>query len=213
MGIVDEVRIEEVSTDDALLISGPPMTGKYELMLQLLSGNCDQFIIISTKNQASRIREDLRKYTSEIPDEYIGIIDSVSHRESMSDLDETKNTKYVSSPQNMTGIGVKFTDLYSRFTEELNRGQTGVGLHSISQLLMYSNIKTVYQFLQVLTGQIRSAEWMGVAVVESEVTDNENLQLLQHHFDGIIETRENADGIRQYRVRGLTASTTNWREF
>lgn len=213
MGIVDEARIDELSTDDTLLISGPPMTGKYKLMLRILSAYCEQCIIISTKNQAPKIREDMQELGGDISTEYIGIIDSVSHRESLDDLNETKNTKYVSSPQNMTGIGVKFTDLYSRFNNDLDEGHTGVGLHSISQLLMHSDIKTVYQFLQVLTGQIRSADWMGVAVVETGVTEDENLQLLKHHFDGIIETRESGTGQREYRVRGLTPTVSNWREF
>lgn len=213
MGIVDEARIEELSATDAVLVSGPPLTGKYQLMLQIISAFCEQCIIISTKNQATKIREDMQELGAGIPTEYIGVIDSVSHRESMNDLTETENTKYVSSPQNMTGIGVKFTDLYSRFTEDLDGGYTGVGIHSISQLLMHSDIKTVYQFLQVLTGQIRSAEWMGVAVVETGVTEDENLQLLQHHFDGIIETRENGDGQREYRVRGFTPAASDWREF
>lgn len=213
MGIVDEARIEEVSADDTLLIAGPPMTGKYQLMLQLLGTYCDQSIIVSTKNQAARVRDDFRRFAGDVPDDNIGIIDCVSHRESIEEITETPSTKYVSSPQNMTGIGVKFTELYSRFHDELDRGHTGVGLHSISQLLMHSDIKTVYQFLQVLTGQIRSAEWMGVAVVETAVTEDENLQMLQHHFDGIIETRENDTGQREYRVRGLTPSASEWREF
>lgn len=213
MGIADEARIEEISASDTLLIAGPPMTGKYQLMLQLLASYCEQSIVISTKNQADRVRDDLRQFAGEVPDEYIGVIDCVSHRETIDDVNETPSTKYVSSPQNMTGIGVKFTELYSRFHDDLDRGQTGVGLHSISQLLMHSDIKTVYQFLQVLTGQIRSAGWMGIAVVETAVTDDENLQMLQHHFDGIIETRENDAGQREYRVKGLTPSASEWREF
>ena len=213
MGIVDAARIEEISADDSLLIAGPPMTGKYHLMLQLLVAFSDQYIIITTKNGADRVRDDLHQVASDVPDGYIGVIDCVSHRETMNDLTESQITKYVSSPQNMTGIGVKFTDLFGHFHEDLNRGHTGVGLHSISQLLMHSDIKTVYQFLQVLIGQIRSAEWLGVAVVETAVTDDENLQLLQHHFDGIIETRENGDGEREYRIRGLTPATTEWRSF
>ena len=213
MGIVDASGIEEISADDSLLIAGPPMTGKYHLMLQLLVAYSDQYIIISTKNKAQRVRTDLQQLAGGVADEYIGVIDCVSHRETMDDVSESENTKYVSSPQNMTGIGVKFTDLFGRFHDDLHRGHTGVGLHSISQLLMHSDIKTVYQFLQVLIGQIRSAEWLGIAVVETAVTDDENLQLLQHHFDGIVETRENGDGQREYRIRGLTPSTTEWREF
>jgi hypothetical protein len=213
MGIVDEARIEEISADDTLLVAGPPMTGKYELMLQLLVAFSDQYIIISTKNGAERVRDDLRRVAGDLPDEYIGVIDCVSHRETMDDVKESEITKYVSSPQNMTGIGVKFTDLFGRFHDELHRGHTGVGLHSISQLLMHSDVKTVYQFLQVLIGQIRSTEWLGIAVVETAVTDDENLQLLQHHFDGIMETRENPDGRREYRIRGLTPTATDWRQF
>jgi len=205
--------IEELSADDTLLIAGPPMTGKYDLMLRLLVAYSQQYIVISTKNNAERVRNDLRRVAHEVSDDDIGVIDCVSHRETMESVQDTQSTKFVSSPQNMTGIGVKFTDLFGRFHDELNRGHTGVGLHSISQLLMHSDVKTVYQFLQVLVGQIRSAEWLGVAVVDTAVTDTENFQLLQHHFDGIIETRESTEGKREYRIRGLTPVTTEWRAF
>lgn len=203
--------IKGLSPDDTVLISGPPMTGKYELLLRLLASYSDNLILISTKNDASRIISDYGDIAGEIDRERIGAIDCVSRNEAIDDTQEVPIVRYVKSPQNLTQIGVEFTELSDIF---LNRdGHTGVGIHSLSQLVMHSTTKSVYQFLQVLTGQIRSAGWLGVAVIDTSVDTDEELRILHHHFDGVIETREDPDQGRQYRVRGLAPTTTEWDHF
>lgn len=207
------LRVDGMDPDDTVLVVGPPMTGKYELFLQVLAGYADRVILISTKNGAETLREDYRSVAGDGPAGDVAVVDCVSQRESYEDVDGAPAVKYVSSPQNLTGIGVRFTEFYSDFMERPVEGGTGVGLHSVSQLLMHVDVKTVYQFLQVLTGQIRSAGWTGVAVVDTGAVDDEDVQVLKHHFDGIVETRENEAGEREFRSRGFTARSSDWRQF
>jgi len=203
--------IADIPRDSTVVVAGPPMTGKYMVMLSIIATHADDAIVISTKNGASRVTEDFDRAIGEPFEGRLGIIDCISRPEQL-DGGDTDLIKHVPSPENLTRIGVKFTELFELFYEEGSPRHTGVGTHSISQLLMHSELKNVYQFLQVLTGQIRSADWLGVAVVDTNV-DEEELQTLYHHFDGIVETRENDAGERELRVRGIEPTASPWSAF
>lgn len=208
----DGSPLADLPADAVILIAGPPLTGKYRLMLQLLSQYAESVIVISTNNPSSRIYEDYLEVAPSVTEDHVGIIDCVSHHESAGEVRDTATIKYVNSPQNMTDIGVKFTELLGAFHEE-EAEHIGVGLHSISQLLMYAEIKQVYRFLQVLTGQIRSAGLFGTAVIDTSAATGEQLQMLQHHFDGIVDIREDEEGGREFRLRGLSPQASAWEEF
>lgn len=202
-----------ISQTSLVLISGPPLTGKYELLLELLALHTDRIIVVSTKNQAARIEEQFRSIADDVLDEHIGVVDCVTQQQGPQAVEETERVKYANSPDNLTRIGVKFTDIVETFHEQSFEGQTGVGVHSLSQLLMHSDLKKVYQFLQVLTGQVRNAGWFGAAVIDVSDADDERHVTLSQHFDGMVETRENDAGSREYRVRGLGPQTSEWSTF
>lgn len=203
--------LSDLPWDATLVIAGPPMTGKYALMLSILDHYTEDTIVISTKNGASRVIDDFEDVAGGPRRGRIGVIDCVPTTDGLA-VPETELVKHAGSPENLTRIGVKFTELFETFYREESGTDVGVGIHSISQLLMHSGLKNVYQFLQVLTGQVRSADWLCVAVMETN-TDEEELQTLYHHFDGIVETRENDAGERELRVRGLSPTVSDWTAF
>lgn len=203
--------IADIPQDASIIVAGPPMTGKYTLMLTIIAYHADDAIIISTKNGSSRVVDDLSKISGGQLGGRLGIVDCVSRPETLNQ-DDSELIKHVQSPENLTRIGVKFTELFEKFYEDGSEKNTAVGVHSISQLLMHSELKNVYQFLQVLTGQIRTANWLGVAVVDTNIS-KEDLQTLYHHFDGMVETRENAEGQRELRVRGIEPTASAWTQF
>lgn len=209
-GVVTDRDLVEIPSDAAILIAGPPMTGKYELVLRLLSQHADRVIFVTTKNGFERLRDDYRRIRGDFDESQFGIVDCVSYHQP---VEATGPVKFADSPENLTRIGVKFTELFEALDGGGSPGELGVGIHSISQLLMHSEVKQVYQFLQVLIGQIRNARCLVVAVVDASTTDDDTLRILQQHFDGLIQTRENDTGVRECRVRGLAASTTPWMEF
>lgn len=203
--------IGDLPADATLVIAGPPMTGKYELMLKILVHYTDEAILISTKNSASRLIDDVDEVTSHTSYGRVGILECVAQPNGI-DENETALIKRTGSPDNLTRIGVKFTELFEQFYDEDADTHVGVGIHSLSQLLMHSELKNVYQFLHVLISQVRSADWLCVAVLDTTVGE-ETQQTLYHHFDGIIETKENERGQREFRVRGLTPSRSDWTPF
>ena len=210
---VEDDALADVPADAAVLIAGPPMTGKYQLLVRLLRLHADRVVFITTKNGYERIRDDFRDAVGPFDESRLGIVDCLSYHQSV-DVDEvTGPVRFTDSPENLTRIGVKFTELFDGFMEDPDAGNVGVGIHSISQLLMHSEMKTVYQFLQVLVGQVRNTGNLFVAVLDSASTDDETLTSLQTHFDGLITTRENEAGSREFRLRGLSPSATPWTAF
>jgi len=202
--------LDDLDPDAAVLIAGPPMTGKYQLLLRLLGAKTDAAILISTKNGVERVRDDYRAVTGTLDEARLGVVDCISYHEAPT---VTGPVRFVGSPENLTRIGVKFTDLFEGFREDPDVERLGVGLHSVSQLLMHSKVNQVYQFLQVLVGQIRNERCLVVAVVDTSAADDEVVRTLQQHFDGLVTTRENETGTREYRVRGLSPSASPWTEF
>lgn len=210
--VASDSPLAEIPHDAAILISGPPMTGKYQLLLRLLGLYADRVVFISTKHAADRVLEDYLEVVGSADERAVGIVDCVNYPQSVEPAEETDRIKHAGSPENLTRIGVKFTELFDRLYEGPDAGPVGVGIHSLSQLLMHSNVKQVYQFMQVLVGQTRSAGCLTAAVLDA-AADDEDLQKLQQHFDGIVTTRENEAGDREFRVRGVTPSASAWTVF
>ena len=207
-----DALLGELAPTALVLVSGPPLTGKYELMLRVLARQTDRVVFISTKHQASRLRDDYRTFAGDLPDDRIGVVDCVSQQGGAADLQETDTVKLARSPDNLTRIGVKFTALFEAFSDD-DGGHVGLGIHSLSQLLMHADLKKVYQFLQVLSGQVRNAGWFGAAVIDITGNDTEERETLFHHFDGVLETREDDGGDRQVRARGLGPRSSDWVSF
>lgn len=213
MDVARDLPIEGPAPAKEILISGPSQTGKFELMLHLLAHYTDSVIFISTKEPAEKVIEDYRSVVGDIFDGRIGVVDCVTRPEPGTGGDSKDLISYVASPGNLTRIGVQFTELMGLIQVPDDSGHVGVGFHSLSPLLVHASGEQVYQFLQVFTGQIQTAGCFGVGVINSSVGENGQDRMFHDHFDGVIETRENDDGHREQRVRGLTPRTSDWRTF
>ncbi len=203
MSYQTEVRevIDSVSDGSSLLVSGPPMTGKYDLLVRLLSGG--DAIAITTSTSATTLRED---HGASSPQGRLSIIDCVSHARGLETTD-SKATRYVPGPGNLTRIGTAFTALI----EDHSDSDVRVGLHSISPLLMQSELRSVYRFLQVLTGQVEAAGWLCFATFDPTMHDEQTVSSVLDPFDGVIETRE--QGRREARIKGLDPTPGEWAPF
>lgn len=211
MSPAQELEIEGLTPSSTLLVAGPPMTGKLELLLRLLGQTVDRSILVSTKYGAADILERYRAVAAD-PDRVAAVIDCVTDSAPESGPDEVADVRYVGSARRLTRIGVEFTDLLGEAMASSEPGDVGVAFHTLSTLTMQSEVQQVYQFLQVFFGQVRSAGWFGIAAIDAPA-GSEDVILLQHHFDGLLETREADGGGREYRVRGLTPTTSEWRVF
>ncbi|SNR37981.1 DUF7504 family protein [Halorubrum vacuolatum] len=191
---------------ESVLVSGPPMSGKYELLMRILAEWSEQPVMISTGRSAGKVREEYEQITDRSGDDLV-VIDCASHEQGAEHAD-TPTTKYVASPGNLTDIGIKFTNVV-----ESSAGlERAIGIHSLSQLLMYWEAERIYQFTRVMAAQSSGEGWPFVAVIGSETHDTQTIHTLHEPFELIVETRVTDDG-RQFRTLDRVGGPTEWTDF
>ena len=191
---------------DSVLVSGPPMSGKYELFTRLLAEWSDAPVIISTGTTAEKVRSDYEQITGHDADEIV-VIDCVTHEQGDKRAD-TPATKYVASAGNLTDIGIKFTDV----VESSAGRDRAVGVYSLSQLLMYWDPERIYQFTRVMVSQASGEGWPLVGAVGSTAHDEQVIHTLHEPFEIVVQTRVEGDE-RQFRARGRVGGPTEWTAF
>lgn len=210
--VSDVLPVSDVRDGTNLLVMGAPMTGKYDLLCEILASGHrrgDAGLVVTTQNDAERVRTDVAARLPEDADPRLGIVDCVSQERGMGQA-EHQLTRYVSSPGDFTGVGMASSKLLEEFGQR--EYQSRVVLDSISQLLMYADVKTVFRFLHILTGRISAADGLGFGTLDADAHDDQTVNTIRQLYDGLIETRAGSNG-RELRVRGLPGGTTDWTEF
>ncbi|MUV57469.1 RecA-superfamily ATPase, KaiC/GvpD/RAD55 family [Halogeometricum rufum] len=185
----------EVPPGTNLLISGPPLTGKRSIALDILAEgatNGDGAIIVTTKDGAKRVLSDFEKRTP-YEGKPVAVVDCVTRQQGVGEIRDDDRIKYTSSPVDMTGIGIKLSEFLQAFYQDRNIEQNRIMLHSLSTLLMYADLQTVFRFLHVFTGRIQSVEGLGLFAIDSSAHDDKTMNTLKQLFDGIVTTYEDRE--------------------
>lgn len=201
------IPVAELAEGGTVLVRGPAMSGKYDLLLQLLGSLADCAILVSTSRQVEGARSDFAEYGD--PDCF-GIVDCASHVQGQGTAEEGL-VRYASSPKNLTEVGVKFTDLVDTIQAD-GVDTAAVGVHSLSELLMYGDVERVYQFLRVLLAECEGMDWPAVAVIDDDAADEQAVTTLTQPFDAVIATRRD-DGGRSFQYRGSGGGSGEWTAF
>ena len=186
----------EVKPGTNILVSGPPLSSKRALGMDILAAGVEAdegAIVVTTQDNAGRILEDFGERTNE-DGRPIAVIDCVSRQQGVSDTREDDDrVKYTSSPVDMTGIGIQFSEFLQEFYGNRGVERNRVFLHSLSTLLMYADLQTVFRFLHVFTGRIQSVNGLGLFTIDSSAHDEQAMNTVKQLFDGIVTTREDGD--------------------
>jgi len=198
-----------------IMLIGPPMSGK-ELILNCImyhgaTINKNAVITVTTRESAPHILEWFKENKLNLPLDRIGIIDCVSKTLGGA-VREDENIRIANSPVDLTGIGVKISYFFEEFITKKNIRKNQLHMNSISTILMYSNIQTVFRFLHVFTGRIKSTGSLGIYLIESGMHDEQTLATIKQLFDGIIEI-ESVDDKNFIRIIGLSSKPTPWFEY
>jgi KaiC/GvpD/RAD55 family RecA-like ATPase len=185
----------EVQPGTNILLAGPPLTGKRALGFDLLAAGVDAgdgAVVVSTKDSAQRVLSDLeRRFDYE--NQPVAVVDCVTRQQGINDVTEDERIKYVSSPVDMTGIGIKLSEILEEFYQTREIKHNRVMLHSLSTLLMYSDLQTVFRFLHVFTGRVQSVDGLGLFAIDSTAHDDQTMNTLKQLFDGIVTTHEEGE--------------------
>jgi KaiC/GvpD/RAD55 family RecA-like ATPase len=193
----------------AILLTGPAMSGKYELLLEFVieaEDHGEGSLFVTTNESASGILPDIEDRVGEIP-RALRLVDCVSEQQDGEQFAEDR-VEYVNSPGDVTGLGIGVTEQLRRFSEE-GTERNRVAFHSLSTLLIYSEIETVFRFLHVLTGRIDSVDGIGLFTLDPTTHEDGDVNTLRQLFDGEIELRDGENG-REIRFTGLADTPDGW---
>ena len=207
--------IGSIKKGSNIMIIGPPMSGKEIILNHIMYHgavhNDNAVVKVTTRYPASHVFEWFDDNKIPLPLSKIGIVDCVA-KTLGKEVAETENIKIANSPVDLTGIGVKISHFFEEFIMKKNIPNIQLHVDSLSALMMYSNLQTVFRFLHVFTGRIKAAGALGLFLVEDGMHDEKDIVTLKQLFDGMVEIKSEND-VTFLRVVGLSPKPTQWFEF
>ncbi|WP_292350259.1 hypothetical protein [Methanoregula sp. PtaU1.Bin006] len=201
-----------------ILILAPPMSFADVLAYALIRPLDGEYaIILSTNERAAEVVDAFRLTGAD--KRFIGVIDAIT-KSSTPSIADTQRLVFVSSPTDLTGIGIKFSNMIETIFEgEFSEGEAGLFpppirfcVNSISTLLMYRRLEVLYQFLHVLTAKLKKIEGVGIYLLNSESFDDKTLSMIKQLMNCVIEVKiEN--NISYLRILGIRGVTSEWLKF
>jgi len=205
--------IEGIKKGSNIMLISPPMCGKEAILDNIINHmatkNEKALIIVTTNEPPINILERLKKKKLDLLLSRIGIVDSISNNFVTSDF-ENVTIKTVSSPADLTSIGVRIGEFIDDFSEKDMKIQ--IHINSLSTILMYSNIQTIFRFLHYLTGRIKAAEALGIFAIDSGMHDQQTIATLKQLCDCMVEIKSEND-TNFIRIIGQFAKSTPWIEY
>lgn len=210
-----ELPLSGLNPGTSILVSGPPLIGKHELMLEIIAQGIERGeggIVVSTQGDEQAVTRELERVAPGFDPSLLGIIDCVSDQQEEGGTTEGEvRVRRTASPADLTGIGIGASELINGLSED---GVAGVrlGIDSLSTLLLYTEFDRMARFLHVLSGRIDRAGGLGVFVVNPGTIDAGQYDQLKTLFDGLVEVREHEEQ-RELRIRGLPDVDTGWQPY
>ena len=156
----------------------------------LESGACG--IAVTATTEAEGVRDAVYDRTH-ADESALSIIDCVT-RDRGACVNDTDQITYVASPAELTQIGVALSERLEAFERE-GVGRARITLHSVSTLLAYADLETVFRFLHVFTRRAEHAGGIGLYTVDRTAHDDRSLRTLAPLFDATIQLSEDGDEI------------------
>ena len=209
-------EIGGIKSGTNLMIIGPPMTGKDVILNNIMYYGLknDEFtIFISTGESGENVFKWFEENGLDIRDSmgHFGVIDCISKTLGLG-VEDTEAIKRVSSPVNLTGISVSITNFFEDFWMKKGIRKARLCIDSLSTMLMYSNLQTVFRFLHVHSRRIKTADAIGIYIIESGMHDEQTIVTVKQLFDGVLEIKNEDDNL-YIRATGLTSKPTSWFQY
>lgn len=201
-----------------ILILAPPMSYAEQLAYSLAKPLPGEYsIVLSTNERASEVIDFFKAAGAD--KRFTGVIDAIT-KSSTPTIADTQRMMFVSSPTDLTGIGIKFSNMIETIFEgDFSEGETGLFpppirfcVNSISTLLMYRRLEVLYQFLHVLTAKLKKTEGVGIYLLNNESFDDKTLSLIKQLMNCVIEVRVEAN-VSSFRIQGIRGVSGEWQKF
>lgn len=210
--VLPDGAVEALPAGTNALIVGPAMVGKRELAFQLLASGHEEgggVLCVTTSASATSLLDEFERQVPTLDRDRVAVVDC-----SGSDSQQTIRdiaTERVASPADLTGVSIGTAKLLQQFSKR-NVSDVRHGLVSISTLIQYLDLNTVFKFLHVYTSRIEDTNGLGVFTLDSVSHDEQTVNTITSEFDCVIELRETQEG-REVRVKGLPDVSRSWHAF
>ena len=201
-----------------ILILAPSMSDAEQLAYALTKPLAGEYsIVLSTSERAADVIEYFKVAGTD--KRFIGVIDAIT-KSSTPGIVDTNRLMFVSSPTDLTGIGIKFSNMIQTvFEGDFSEGEAGLFpppvrfcVNSISTLLMYRRLEVLYQFLHVLTAKLKKIDGVGFYIINRDSFDEKTLSLLKQLMTGVIEVKIE-DSTNFFRIFGIRGVGSEWQKF
>lgn len=202
-GIVrlDELLKGGIPLKSNVLVYAPPFIGR-EIILKrfALSGleEGEDIIFVLTDKSFKDMSEEMKKLDEKFSEyESQGRIRYIDVYSTGVELQETGEwVTFVDSPINRERIASSIIQLIKKEGKRYR-----LVFDSLSTLIVYSDAKAVFRFLQVLSGMCKRSNVTSMFSMTRGMHEEIEVQTIKHLMDGVIEMRE--EGARfQLRVQG-----------
>jgi KaiC/GvpD/RAD55 family RecA-like ATPase len=212
--VLDVDAVSSIRPGSSILISGPAMTGKEDLLYESLADGArtgEGVVAVTTGGRAEDAIEDIQSRTPDLDSHGLCAIDCRADSDrSEIERDDGAYVHRVGAPSDMTGIGIAITKCFDRLHDAgVDDGR--LGLTNLSTMITYSDKQTVFKFCHVLSSRLDAAEYLGLFTIDSSAHDDQTLQVIKQAFDGLVEIRE-TDRTREARAMGIEPQPSGWVE-
>lgn len=179
-GLADATTTFDPGT--SLLVTGATQVTRNRLFDVVAAGplNGESAIVVSADQSGSEVVEAFRERDALVAGR-VGVVDCTEG--GGSEEFEDARVSQLSSPGDLTGISLEFAKLLRGFQQAGHADRVRVGVASVSTLLMYSELQTVFRFLHVFTSRIRSADMFGVFSLDPNMHDGQTRNTVRAIFD------------------------------
>ncbi|NLA39236.1 MAG: hypothetical protein GX882_07655 [Methanomicrobiales archaeon] len=200
-----------------VLILAPPQAYAEHLAYRMACPRAGEWTVaISTDERASDIMGAFRRQGANRSQ--IGIIDAIT-KSSVPTLRDTARAKFVTSPLDLTSIGIKFSRMVENMWKEAVMAESPgpmpppvrLCLNSASTILMYARLEVTFKFLHVITNRIKKLEGLGIYILNSESFDERTVAAIRQLMSMVVEVRiddERQSVERDFRIVGIRGRTS-----
>ena len=201
-----------------ILILAPPMSYADQLAYALTKPLPGEYAIVLSTNERAAEVVDVFKVAG-ADKRFVGVIDAIT-KSSTPGIVDTSRLMFVSSPTDLTGIGIKFSNMIETIFEgTFSDGEAGLFpppirfcVNSVSTLLMYRRLEVLFQFLHVLTAKLKKTEGVGIYILNRESFDEKTLSLIKQLMNCVIEVKIEQN-ISYLKIQGLPGVNGDWMKF
>lgn len=204
---IERLPIEPLPAGTNVLVTGSPYDGTREILFELLARTSEEegLIFVTTDTDGQNVVETYERRASAFDPSRMCVVDATQAPVEA----ENSPIKHVSSPGDLTGIGIEFSSLYESLRAS-GLEQVRFGLNSITTLLVYADgFRPVYRFLHTTTSRVRTADGLGVFTIDPDAVEDEAFATVAQSFDVQVDVREGEDD-PEFRVQGLDGQSKGW---